>query len=80
MLPPSIYAHILNGLLLFGSLCFAIFNIRKLMTLDFYKMSILILIGSIAVGVHGLSHLLLEKEYRYIPFNLWVLPKKNSPK
>lgn len=77
MLPPSIYAHIFNGLLLFISLTFVMFNFRKLMVLDFYKMSMLILIGSIAVGVHGLSHLLLEKEYNYIPFNLWVLPEKD---
>jgi hypothetical protein len=27
------------------------------------------------MGVHGLSHLFLEKEYNYVPFNLWKLPK-----
>ena len=74
MLIPSILAHTLNGVLLFCSLIFIFFYSSKFMSLDFYKVSILLLLGSIAVGVHGLSHLLLEKQYRYVPFNLWTLP------
>jgi len=66
-------AHILNGLTLLVALVFVIVSYSKLRTLDPYHILVLILLGSVAIGVHGLSHAILEKHYRYIPFNLWKI-------
>ena len=72
---PSIMAHMLNGLLIFIAVIYVLFNLPKIQTLDTYNVLLVILLFSIAMGVHGLSHLFLEKEYNYVPFNLWKLPK-----
>lgn len=72
---PSIMAHMLNGLLIFIAVIYVLFNLPKIQTLDTYNVLIVILLFSIAMGVHGLSHLFLEKEYNYVPFNLWKLPQ-----
>lgn len=72
---PSIIAHILNGLLLFTAVVYVLFNFQNTQSLDTYNVLIVILLFSIAMGVHGLSHLFLEKEYNYVPFNLWKLPQ-----
>ena len=72
---PSIIAHILNGLLLFTAVVYVLFNFQNAQSLDTYNVLIVILLFSIAMGVHGLSHLFLEKEYNYVPFNLWKLPQ-----
>lgn len=66
-------AHMLNGLTLLVALVFVIVSYSKLRTLDPYHILVLILLGSVAIGVHGLSHAILEKHYRYIPFNLWKI-------
>ena len=65
----------LNGLLIFIAVIYVLFNLPKIQTLDTYNVLIVILLFSIAMGVHGLSHLFLEKEYNYVPFNLWKLPQ-----
>ena len=64
-------AHMLNGLFLLVALVVAICSYSKLRILDSYHVLVLILLGSVAVGVHGLSHATLEKQYKYVPFNLW---------
>lgn len=66
---PSVYAHIINGVLLF--IAFIVFynNYSKISNLEPYKLIILLLIFSLAVGVHGLSHLGLEKIYNYNPLS-----------
>lgn len=63
----------LNGLSLLVALVFVIVSYSKLRTLDPYHILVLILLGSVAIGVHGLSHAALERQYRYIPFNLWKI-------
>lgn len=60
---PSVYAHILHGLLLLVSVIVIYKNYRKIIKLDYYKFLILILLISLVVGVHGLSHLGLEYIY-----------------
>ena len=68
---PSIMAHSLNGgLLLLGGLLIALnFSfIRRLPTLQLIT---LVLILSIAVGVHGLSHAGLESAYGYNPLKIF---------
>ena len=66
-------AHMMNGLFLLIALVFVMYSYTKLRTLDTYHVLVLILLGSVAIGVHGLSHATLEKQYRFVPFNLWRL-------
>jgi len=66
-------AHMMNGLFLLTALIVAILSYSKLRTLDSYHVLVLILLGSVAIGVHGLSHAILEKHYKFVPFNLWKL-------
>jgi len=73
MFYPSIMAHMMNGLFLLVALVFVIYSYTKLRSLDSYHILVLILLASVAVGVHGLSHAALERQYRYAPFNLWKL-------
>jgi hypothetical protein len=58
---PSFYAHLLNGILLF---------IAFILALNNSKQTILVLGFSIAVGIHGLTHLGLELFYGYNPLGL----------
>ena len=60
-------AHMLNGLFLLVALVVAIRSYSKLRTLDSYHVLVLILLGSVAIGVHGLSHATLEKQYHFVP-------------
>ena len=73
MFYPSIMAHMMNGLFLLAALVFVIYSYSKLRALDSYHILVLILLGSVALGVHGLSHAVLEKHYKFVPFNLWKL-------
>jgi len=69
-LTPSFYAHIINGVLLFMALIILFNNYSKFVILDPYKLILLVLIFSISIGIHGLSHLGLETNYNYNPMNL----------
>jgi len=64
---PSFYVHIVNGFLLLLAIILFIIYYKKITIIEPYKLIILILIFSIAVGIHGLSHLGLEKSYNYNP-------------
>jgi tetrahydromethanopterin S-methyltransferase subunit E len=64
---PSFFAHIIGGLLLLFAFIILCINYLKIINLDPYKIIILILIFSISIGIHGLSHLGLEKNYNYNP-------------
>jgi hypothetical protein len=56
----------LNGMLMFVAVIFTFIFFSKLNTLDVYHKLVLILLFSIAVGLHGISHLVLEKEYDFM--------------
>lgn len=62
---PAIYAHILNGTLVFTALIFVFWNIAKLQNIDIYKKIVLMLLISISIGIHGLSHFGLNRMYKY---------------
>ncbi len=64
---PSFYAHIINGLFLFIAIIFIFIRYNQLSSLDSYRLVIMLLLLSISVGIHGLSHLGLEKIYGYNP-------------
>jgi hypothetical protein len=68
LLTPSLYAHVLNGLfLLFAFILLLQYGSRK--SDDYYKMLIIYLLFSIAIGIHGLSHFGLEIVYNYNPLH-----------
>lgn len=66
---PSFYAHVLNGLLLLFAFIMFYNNYSKIIRLEPYKRIILTLLLSITMGIHGLSHMGLEKYYGYNPMN-----------
>lgn len=68
---PSFYSHIINGFLLLIAIILFIINYKKFTIIEPYKLIILILIFSITFGIHGLSHLGLEKSYNYNPILLF---------
>ena len=70
MLYPSVLAHMLNGFLLLVAFVSTFLYFSKLRTLDAYHIVVLFLLSSVAVGVHGLSHLGLERSYHYNPWNV----------
>ena len=72
MFYPSVLAHMLNGFLLMLAFLVTFLYFSKLQTLDAYHIVVLLLLSSVAVGVHGLSHLGLERDYGYNPMNLLV--------
>ncbi len=67
---PSIYAHIMNGLLIFAALIVLYTSYSKISNLEPYKRIILVLLFSISIGLHGISHLGLEKVYGYNPISI----------
>jgi hypothetical protein len=67
MIPPSMYAHIMNGLLVFAAVVLAYINFSVLKRLDLYKRIMIVLVFSMAIGIHGMSHLGLEKVYGFNP-------------
>ena len=77
---PSIITHTLNGLVLILSFLFLFMYFSKLQSLDAYRMLVLILLFSLVLGVHGISHLGLEREYGYSPYNILSIPKPNDTK
>lgn len=79
MVYPSILSHLASGAVLFASVVFGILYFSKLRSLDTYRMFVLLFLFSLVLAVHGISHLLLEKEYHYIPFHLWKLPSPTNP-
>ena len=69
-LNPSFYAHIINGLFLFFAFILLYKNYSKIIHLEPYKLIILTLLLSLTIGIHGLSHLGLEKVYDYNPMTM----------
>jgi hypothetical protein len=62
---PSIYAHVLSGALVFTVVIFVFWNIARLQDIDLYKKLVLMLLISISIGIHGLSHFWLEHRYNH---------------
>jgi hypothetical protein len=62
---PSVYAHILNGLLLFAGVVYLFISRSR----NSYQILVLILLFSMAVGIHGISHMGLEYLYGYNPLS-----------
>jgi hypothetical protein len=67
---PSFYSHIFNGILLFIVIILLYKNYSKIIELGPYNLISLMLLLSIGVGIHSLTHLGLEKEYNYNPLSI----------
>jgi len=76
MILPSIITHIFSGLTLFISLVYAVYFFPKIQLLDTYKTLLLLLLFSIAAGIHAVSHIILEKTYNYNPYQYLELIKQ----
>lgn len=73
MYPPSIYAHIMSGMLLFIAFALVLKHSSFLYKSDPYKSIVLIILFSIAVCAHGISHLGLEMHYNFNPLRMSVM-------
>lgn len=60
---PSFYSHIINGVFLFIAFILLYKDHSKISQLEPYKLISLMLLFSISIGIHGLTHLGLEKGY-----------------
>jgi hypothetical protein len=67
---PSLYAHIMSGVLLFIATLYFLKHMGKILSRDPYQILVLILLLSTAVSLHGMSHLGLESIYNYNPLSL----------
>ena len=66
---PSFYAHVLNAMLALAAVMLLVKHYR---TLRPYEIIVIVLLFSIVVGVHGLSHLGLETAYGFNPLNSMI--------
>jgi hypothetical protein len=67
---PSIYASTMSGFLILVAIFVILCNLKQIRKIETYKIIILILGFSLAIGIHGLSHLGLESVYGYNPMIL----------
>lgn len=70
MFIPSVYAHIVSGGVLLASIAYVALYMSKIVSRDPYQIVVLMLLFSVAIGVHGLSHAGLEYVYNYNPLSL----------
>lgn len=70
---PSFYLHQMNAFLILVSLFLLFRNYSKIKKIEPYQSVVLSLLFSLAVGVHGLSHLGAEYIYGYNPIRNMLL-------
>ena len=68
---PSVMTHTLNGGLLLVGLLLIALNFTFIRRLPALQLITLVLLLSIAVGVHGLSHVGVESVYGYNPIKIF---------
>jgi hypothetical protein len=73
---PSIYAHIMNGILLFISAILVYRNYSTISRIAASEKVKLVLLFSLAVGLHGLTHLGLEYMYKFNPLKTAMATSK----
>ena len=65
-LAPSFYAHVFQGLLIF---CALYITILRFPIMNRLQTIFLLLLFSITIGIHGISHMGLEEKYNYNPLS-----------
>ena len=74
---PSVAAHAIHGILALLAIVFLLAFSSKLQSLDAYRVLVLILLFSVTIGIHGISHLGLERTYGYSPYSWFAtLPQR----
>lgn len=63
---PSFYAHILNGILTAFAVLLVLVNMNEIKKMGTFNMLVIVILLAIAVGLHGLSHQGLEREYKFL--------------
>ena len=74
MLSNTLVAPSLNSLFVTGFILLAIFitvfnNYKRIINLNYYQKIMLLSTLAIAIGIHGLIHLGVEREYNFNPYN-----------
>ena len=69
---PSVYAHMINGGLLVVAIIYVAVYMSKIISRDPYQIAVLILLFSMALGIHGISHMGLETVYSYNPLSIFT--------
>ncbi len=72
LLAPSFFTHIISGVMLLVAAIILYKNYYVIKNIDKYKLIMIILIFSIAIGIHSLSHLGMEIVYGYYPFKIFI--------
>ncbi len=67
LLIPSFYAHVLNGTLTAFAVILVLSNLNAIKNMNTFNMLIIVLLLAIAIGIHGLSHQGLERNYNFFP-------------
>jgi hypothetical protein len=67
---PSLYAHVMSGVLMAMSVLYLVVYSSKIISRDPYQILVLILLFSVGFGIHGISHACLEVVYGYNPLKL----------
>ena len=67
---PSVYAHTIGGGALLAAMVYLALHTSKIISRDPYQILVLILLFSMAISIHGLSHVALESVYKYNPLSL----------
>ncbi len=65
---PSFYAHIFSGIFLLIASVIFVMNYNKFVRLPLYSLLMLVLLASVTMGVHSISHNMLETTYGFNPF------------
>jgi len=55
---------------MFFSFVYMLASFYKINALDIYRFLVLLILFSIGIMLHGVSHVLLEREYKYNPLNM----------
>ena len=72
---PSIYAHMMNAILLLISVILIYRNYSTISRIAASEKVKLALLFSLAIGIHGLSHLGLEYVYKFNPLKMATASK-----
>jgi hypothetical protein len=75
---PSVYGHSIGGGLVLLALAVGLFNMSAIRRLQPHKLIVIILLLSLAVSVHGISHIGMETVYKYNPWKLITGDKNES--
>ena len=68
---PSLYSHFLNAFFLFLAVILFVYSFFQVKKMNPYELITISLLASIAIGIHGISHLGLEKMYKYNPYHMF---------